>query len=166
MPSQLALKALAYMQSQIGQKENPRGSNWGHPVQDYLYSIGIDFPAAWCAALVYWSYEQASKELKIDNPVPRTGGSLKMFQLSKPENRILVSDVLAGHTTLMPGDIGVQDHGHGTGHTVIVEMQVGDRVKTVEGNTNDTGSREGFEVERKESLKMRAISSFIGFLRF
>lgn len=161
--SRLSETALKYQISQIGQQEKPRGSNWGHPVQSYLLRVGIDFPAAWCAALVYWSFDEASKELNVPNPVPKTAGSLRMYNDAFYVNKIPVSSVLSGKVKLQPGDIGIQDHGHGTGHTVIIENQVDlEWLNSVDGNTNDTGSREGYEVERKH----RRIDSFKGFLRY
>lgn len=54
------------------------------------------------------------------------------------------------------------DHGHGLGHTGIVEIVIGDILHTIEGNTNDTGSREGYEVCRKE----RNISNIKGYIRY
>lgn len=161
--SRLAELALKYQTLQLGKQEKPRGSNWGHPVQDYLLRVGIDFPASWCAALVYWSYDEAALELGIKNPLPRTAGSLRMWNDAKPENKIPVADVLSGKVKLQGGDIGIQDHGHGNGHTVMVERQFdAEWEESIDGNTNDTGSREGFEVEHKH----RRIDSFIGFLRY
>jgi hypothetical protein len=48
------------------------------------------------------------------------------------------------------------------GHTGIVESVEGDYVHTIEGNTNEDGSREGYEVARRKSL----IKSIHGFLRY
>ena len=52
----LSQKALAVAVSQIGVEETPRGSNWGVPVKDYLIPVGINFPASWCMAFIYWCY--------------------------------------------------------------------------------------------------------------
>jgi hypothetical protein len=63
----------------------------------------------------------------------------------------------------MKGDIFIMDFGGGKGHTGFVTQVIGDRIQTVEGNSNDEGSREGFEVCRKPGG--RSISSCKGFLR-
>jgi len=36
----------------LGTVEKPKGSNWGKEVQEMLKSVGINFPAPWCAAYV------------------------------------------------------------------------------------------------------------------
>ena len=65
MSSKLSLVALEIAITQIGNKEVPKGSNWGHPVQDYLARVGVDFPASWCMAFVYWSFDEASLRIQV-----------------------------------------------------------------------------------------------------
>lgn len=140
-------KAIEVAITQLDKQEMPRGSNWGPHVKKYLNSVGINFPASWCAAFVYWCFSQAGP-----NNLFKTGGVLNMWNHTDKEHR---------STTPQPGDIFIQDHGHGLGHTGIVEHVAGEYIDTIEGNTNDTGSREGYEVCRKRRL----ISSCIGFIR-
>lgn len=138
--------------SQIGQEEVPRGSNWGTAdkpaIINYLHSVGIDFPASWCMSFVYWCCNQETPKV----PLVKTGGVLRQWNEINPQYK---------HAHPLPGDIFIQDHGHGLGHTGFVESIVGDDMHTIEGNTNDTGSREGYEVCRR----VRKISSAIGFIR-
>lgn len=138
--------------TQIGQEEKPRGSNWGTPVKDYLFSVGIDFPASWCMAFLYWCIVKASKELGVPIPIYKSGGVLKTWQLSAPSIKVKTAEV---------GDIFIFDYGKGLGHTGIIEKIEGEFMHTIDGNTNDTGSREGFEVCRKKRL----LSKAIGFIR-
>lgn len=150
----LQQKALEIAITQIGEEEKPRGSNWGEPVKTYLASVGITFPASWCMSFVYWCFKEAAKELGIITPLLKTGGVLNAWQ--KAPAAVKVTDP-------QPGDIFIQDHGHGLGHTGIVEKVNNDgTVDTIEGNTNDTGSREGYEVCRRTRNK----SSIIGYLRY
>lgn len=149
----LQQKAIEIAISQLGQEEKPRGSNWGEPVKSYLASVGITFPASWCMSFVYWCFLQAAKALNIKTPLTKTGGVLNAW--NKAPATVKVTDP-------QPGDIFIQDHGHGLGHTGIVERVEGDNVYTIEGNTNDTGSREGYEVCRR----VRKKSSIIGYLRY
>lgn len=149
----LQQKALEIAITQIGEEEKPRGSNWGEPVKSYLAAVGIAFPASWCMAFMYWVFLRAANELGIKTPLLKTGGVLKAWQ--KAPAAVKVADP-------QPGDIFIQDHGHGLGHTGIVEIVDGDIVHTIEGNTNDTGSREGYEVCRRTRKK----SSIIGYLRY
>ena len=52
------------------------------------------------------------------------------------------------------------DFGKGLGHTGFVERIDGTSIHTIEGNTNDTGSREGYEVCRR----IRKINTIKGFI--
>lgn len=143
------IKHIEIAMSQLGVQEKPKGSNWGEPVQSYLKSVGITFPASWCMAFVYWCFKEAYGK---ENKLFKTGGVLKQWQSVDAKYKF---------KTPMPGDIFIQDHGKGLGHTGFVEKVQGDQIFTIEGNTNDTGSREGYEVCRR----FRKISSCIGFIR-
>ena len=133
--------------SQIGVEEIPKGSNWGQEVKKYLNSVGIDFPASWCMAFVYWCVEQTGI-----NPLIKTGGVLRQWNEIDPARKF---------KTPQAGDIFIMDFGKGLGHTGFVEEVQGNLIKTIEGNTNDTGSREGFEVCRR----VREIKKCKGFIR-
>lgn len=150
--SELSNKALSVAITQLDKQEVPRGSNWGPDVKGYLNSVGINFPASWCMAFVYWSFNQAAKQLAITNPLVKTGGVLAHF------NKAVSKRV----TTPQVGDIFIMDMGKGLGHTGIIERIEGDLLYTIEGNTNDTGSREGYEVCRRTRKK----SAMKGYLRY
>lgn len=147
----LQQKALAQAITQLGQHENPLGSNWGKPVQDYLKSVGINFPASWCMAFVYWCFEQVSEG---KNPLVKTGGVLNAW--NKADKKYRVTD------NPQPGDIFIMNFGKGLGHTGIVEKTDANFIYTIEGNSNDSGSREGIEVCRKQRPKTK----IVGYLRY
>ncbi len=142
---------------EIGKEEIPRNSNWGEHVQKYLKSVGITFPASWCMAFVYWCTKTAGV-LVPDGiggkkvPLIRTGGVLRQW------NEI---DKKYKFTSPSPGDIFIMDFGGGLGHTGFVESVSGDSIHTIEGNSNDEGSREGYEVCRR----VRKITACKGFIR-
>jgi hypothetical protein len=142
------MKHLETAITQLDKQEVPRGSNWGPDVQGYLKSVSINFPASWCMAFVYWCV----KESGVPNPLIKTGGVLAQW------NKI---DAKYKFKEPQEGDIFIQDHGKGLGHTGFVTKVQGDKIFTIEGNTNDTGSREGYEVCRR----VRDISSCKGFIR-
>jgi len=146
----LSKSALATAISQIGKCEQPLGSNWGTPVKDYLKSVGINFPASWCMAFVYWCFEQNSNK---DNPLVKTGGVLHAWNTEEKIHRVVEPQA---------GDIFIMDFGKGLGHTGIVEKVDGKYVHTIEGNSNNNGSRNGVMVVRH----IRLISAFKGFLRY
>lgn len=151
---QLALK---YAIAELGKQEIPLGSNWGPHVKKYLKSVGIDFPAAWCAAFVYWCFDQAAIEMGITNPIPRTGGVLRMWRMAEAKHK------LPATTQPRPGDIFIMDFGKGLGHEGIVQKFDATFIYNVEGNSNDSGSREGIEVTRKQRPRKGKI---IGYLRY
>jgi hypothetical protein len=155
--STLSDKALQIAISQLGKEENPRGSNWGKagdPIPAYLATVGINFPASWCMAFIYWCYEQAAEQLGLVNPMSKTGGVLTGWG-SRPRSQVKLPQA---------GDVFIMDLGHGLGHTGIIEKIDPDgTLHTIEGNTNDSGSREGYEVARKIRHNQKPI---IGYLRF
>ncbi|MGH7391749.1 MAG: peptidoglycan-binding domain-containing protein, partial [Candidatus Rokuibacteriota bacterium] len=65
-------KAIGIAAAEVGVLEQPPGSNRGPRVDQYLRAVGLD-PAggsfAWCAAFVYWCFDQAAHGLGRGNPV-------------------------------------------------------------------------------------------------
>jgi hypothetical protein len=147
----LSALALKKAQSQIGVQEIPKNSNAGPAVEKFLKSVGLGKGYAWCMAFVYWSVKEATTELNLSNPLTKTAGVINMWN-SEPDLRV---------TTPQAGDIFIMDFGKGVGHTGFVEKVAGLIVYTIEGNTNDEGSREGYEVCRRT----RKIAGIKGFLR-
>lgn len=134
--------------SQVGVQEQPRGSNKGPEVSQYLHSVGIDFPAAWCAAFVVWCHVQMGI-----SSIPHTGGVLDMWNKARSDHAV---------TQPQPGDVFIMDFGRGKGHAGVVESVSGDTLHTIEGNTDANGGREGYEVARRT----RKLSTVKGLLRF
>lgn len=147
----LATATLKTALSQLGVKEIPKGSNAGPEVEIYLRSVGLGKGYAWCMAFVYWCVNLSATKTAIKNPLKKTAGVLDQYN-SSPQ--LVVA-------TPQPGDIFIMDFGKGIGHTGIVEKVVGTNLYTIEGNTNDKGSREGYEVCRRK----REIKTIKAFLR-
>lgn len=148
----LAQTILEVAHSQLGVEEIPRGSNSGPQVDAYLKSVGLGKGYAWCMSFVYWCTKEACLKAGATNLLKKTGGVLAQWN-AKPELRV---------STPQPGDIFIMDHGKGTGHTGFVsKVFPNGNIETIEGNTNDDGSREGYEVCRR----IRTIKSCKGFLR-
>lgn len=148
----LAQKTLEIAIAQIGVEEIPKYSNSGPEVEIYLKSVGLTKGYSWCMAFVYWCTQSACRQITIKNPLKKTGGVLDQYN----SNPLLV------RTTPEVGDIFIMDLGKGLGHTGLVEKIVNNIIYTIEGNTNDTGSREGYKVCRRK----REIKTIKGFLRF
>jgi hypothetical protein len=150
----LQQKALEIAITQLGVEEKPHGSNAGPEVEMYLKSIGLGKGYSWCMALMYWCMQQAADALGRQNPMFKTGGVLMQWQKRKT--------LFGKYSSPQPGDIFIMDYGKGQGHTGIVERVEDGVVHTIEGNTNDEGSREGYEVCRRT----RQRSKILGYLRF
>lgn len=147
---QLADELIRTAGTQLGVKE-ATNHNDGAAVESYLKSVGLGKGYAWCMAFVYWCAKQAAAKLKLQNPLKATGGVLDEWQsgrgvhLAKPEQ----------------GCIFIMKHPEGY-HTGIVTGVFGDgSMHTIEGNTNDNGSREGTSVLRKT----RYLKDMIGYIR-
>lgn len=147
----LAQKTLEIAIAQIGVQEIPKYSNAGPEVEIYLKSVGLTKGYSWCMAFIYWCAQNAALQTKFKNPLKKTGGVLDQYNSSP----LLVQKVPE------IGDIFILDLGKGLGHTGIVEKVAGNIIHTIEGNTNDTGSREGYKVCRRK----REIKTIKGFLR-
>lgn len=148
----LAIASLQSAQSQLGVTEKPKGSNAGPEVEIYLKSVGLGKGYSWCMAFVFWNLLQASNLTKIANPLKKTGGVLAQFSFCK--NLIVKLP--------KPGYIFIMDFGHGVGHTGFVsQVFKNGTIETIEGNTNDDGSREGYEVAKR----IRKVSQMAGFIK-
>lgn len=147
-------RILSVAQSQLGISEGPKHDNTG-PMEKYLQAVGLGPGYSWCMGFVYWCVAQACKEGGLVNPLVKTGGVLRQWN-EVPKRYKITKDP-------KPGDIFIMDFGKGQGHTGFVTKVEGDRIFTIEGNSNDDGSREGYEVCRKPGG--RPIKSIKGFIR-
>lgn len=169
--SSLLTKVLAIAQSQIGVMEEPRGSNSGTKVNQYLRSVGLDPGFAWCVAFQYWCFQEAASALRRSNPMIKTAGVLDHWNQAGRRNipRITTQDAQNHPSQLKPGmifTIDVDDPG-GAGHAGFLEKIVDGKLMTIEGNTNTGGSREGIGVFRRDSRKLSSINKgFIDYSSF
>jgi hypothetical protein len=131
--------------SQVGVKET-LGANDGKEIRAYLKVTGFKQPVPWCAAFV--SYCLTSNG--IDNP--KTAWSPAWFADArklvdpvklKPEKADVFGVYFASHRRI--AHVGF-----------IHSWPPGDYFISVEGNTNDNGSREGDGVYKKRRIKRNA----------
>lgn len=161
----LQQQALYYATTQLGACEDPPGSNAGIEVENYLRSVGLPGGYAWCAAFVYWCYQQAANELSYPNPLWRTAGVMTHWRECHRNGGKRFETAKLKPGRILPGMIFVMDFGKGNGHTGIVESvdaQAG-TLTSIEGNTNEAGSREGIYVMRRER-RLISIKGFIDYV--
>jgi hypothetical protein len=168
-PDALLASVLKTASAEVGVMEEPPGSNRGPRVDQYLKAAGLDPAAgsfAWCAAFVYWCFRESALGLSRPNPVVRTAGVMDHWRRAEQAGarRLVADDATADPSRVHPGMIFILDTGGGSGHTGLVEAIEGGRLITVEGNTNDGGSREGVGVFRRNGRKINSINR--GFIDY
>lgn len=129
-------------------KMHPRefgGDNRGPWVR--LYMKGVDGPYQyWCAGFVSFCMKQAAEALNISLPI-QTSPSCDTLAAQAKREGIFVSERDVDPENLPEGSIFlVRNTSTDWTHTGIVTT-AGERVfRTIEGNTNDDGGRNGYEV--------------------
>jgi len=156
--TKIASEALKVAVTQIGVHEEG-GNNKGVKVGEYLSSVGLGQGYAWCQSFIYWCFKKASSNLAAANPVPKTAGVLNHWNTTIYGKKVAIPQV---------GDLFVMDFGKGMGHIGFVETidLVNKTFTTIEGNSNDEGSREGYEVAHRTGKLSRKINSVKGFIRY
>ncbi len=165
----LAAAVLAAAEGEIGVREDPPGSNRGPRVDEYLRGVGLNpaggsFP--WCAAFVYFCFAAASAQLGRRNPAVRTAGVLAHWNGAESHGarRIGMADAASQPQLVKPGQIFIIDYGRGAGHTGFVTGMRSGKLLTIEGNTNDGGSREGIGVFARHGRTIGSINK--GFIEY
>ena len=123
------------------------GRNRGPRVEEYQLENGGIIGESWCADFVCY--------------VLRRSNGLQ-FRHSRRALGLWEQNPGARRGEPRPGFVFVIDHGGGLGHCGFVTQVGGGDFDTIEGNTNEAGSREGDGVYRKT----RRIAECLGFLDF
>ena len=169
-PSALSEAAVAFAETQIGVMESPLGSNRGPEVDRYLRAAGLDpstgdFP--WCVAFTHFCYQSAAAQVGGPNPHVRTAGVLDHWnKAAKVPNaiRVTTKEAVASPARVTPGSLFIMDFGKGVGHSGLVVEVAGGKLVTIEGNTNDSGTRNGIGVFRRTARKIADINK--GFIDY
>ncbi len=135
------------------EKEHPRevgGQNCGPWVRLYMKgNEGASFP--WCAGFVSFVTSQAAAAFDAKLEVPYTVSCDVIAVEGKHRDRFVPERKMVGRTAEFHGGSIFLNRRTATDwvHTGIVVRFAKDMIETIEGNTNDDGSREGFEVVRR-----------------
>ena len=140
---------VAYAKQHLRQHAREIPPNSGPWVR--LYTGGKEGKSwPWCAAFATYMLKQAAETLAVGMAIPCTAACDVMAAKAGP--RFLSAPGPAARAKIRPGSFFVQ---RATGserrlykyrHTGIVVEAHGDFMRTIEGNTNDEGSAEGYEV--------------------
>lgn len=164
----LAVAALGTAVTQLGVMEEPTGSNRGPMVDQYLASTGTAPGNFWCMAFVHWCFREAAAATGVSNPFPKTAGCLDAWnkvRKARPTRVISRAAAMTDPSLVRPGQVFILDHGGGLGHTGFVRQSFGGPLRTIEGNSNPLGSRNGLGVFELNRRKV-ADPSLKGFLDF
>lgn len=128
----------AYHADVLKVQEEPKGSNRGPWVDRYLSAAGVEPGQPWCASFVTFLLEQVGKMPAVSGPA-----AVRNWAKWARANRRL-------RNVPMRGDLFYLLNADGTGHIGIVLEVVGGEIRTIEGNSNNNGSREGYAVVRHQ----------------
>lgn len=142
-------------QSQIGVKE-ATNNNDGVQVEKYLNSVGLNKGYSWCAAFVSWTYDAAG----VSNPNSAWSPDYFKSNVIYKRSHYMKQEPKAGDVFgIYFGNLKRIAH-----VGIITEWGVKETT-TIEGNTNDNGSRLGDGVYNKIRLtkQIYEVSNYIDF---
>ena len=130
----------------LGTEEKPKGSNWGKEVQQMLKSVGVNFPAPWCAAYVGIVCCNSCISYPYSGFVPNWSRDVwkakVIFDKTKKGRSILQTELRRGDiATIYFPNLRRDAH-------IFIVLGVTEKgnIITIEGNTNPGGSRDGYGV--------------------
>lgn len=131
------------------------GANKGQRVEEYLKAAGGKAGQPWCAAFVKWVFDQASISTPINVYSPTAQNKKNLVWAKKQSLKTPKSgDVFCLYYPKLKR----------IGHTGFFHRQVNKSIyESVEGNSNDSGSREGVGVFK---LKKRSLNATYSISRW
>ena len=169
--SSLAQSVLEIAAREIGVREKLLGTNRGPRVDEYIKSVGLNpsegsFP--WCMCFVYFCFKEATARIGSTNIIPKTGGVHLAWagsrNLGNAVKVVTAAEARRNPALVKPGMVFFIDTGSNRGHVGIVSDNNNGQLETIEGNTNEGGSREGIGVFRRSGRKVANIN--LGFVDF
>ena len=137
-------------------------------VNQYLKAVGLQPGYAWCQAFMYWCYNEAAKQLAQVNPTLKTASVAECWNKTVAKMKTTKEAAIHDITLIQPGAQFILLFDNGTGHTGMIERveQTGTStvLHTIEGNSNNDGSREGYAVVRHtRKLEEKSLKGFIKY---
>ena len=139
-------RVLTVAAAENGVLEDLKTQNQGPRVDEYIRAVGLN-PAGnpphgypWCMCFVYWCFEQAAVALGQSNPCVRTAGVVHHWENTKGK-RVAGWQATKDHSLVTAGMVFCKSVSEA--HTGIVCQVTDAGIVTIEGNTNEAGSREG-----------------------
>jgi hypothetical protein len=141
---------VAYAEQHLSQKPREIGGQNGGPWVR-LYMDGNEGSAwPWCAGFASFILKQACSTLQIQVPIQPSFSCDLLAASARDKNCFLAESKIADKKQIAPGSLFlVRRTSADWEHTGIVLSAEKGLFYTIEGNTNDEGSREGYEVCRR-----------------
>lgn len=155
----LVERVIASAKSIVGQKEKPGNSGFQDAAfQKRMEEVGFLPGESWC---VYTVEDIWKNGFGQDHPLYPELETLFSASATKTAGLFQKSELFQTGQIAQPGALALWRHGKGwQGHAgVVVEDLGGGKFRSVEGNTNQAGGREGVEVaikDRKTGEKFKA----------
>ncbi|AIE84426.1 hypothetical protein [Fimbriimonas ginsengisoli] len=127
-----ALRRAAYWTDVRKVEEQPRGSNKGPEVSYFLEAAGAHPGDPWCVSFVAANFKDSGGTELPPNPA----STHSWYEWAHQTGRLV--------TTPRRGDVFIIIESPTTGHGGHVIEMTGNSYRTLEGNTNDGQSREGY----------------------
>ncbi len=150
-------RVVAYAQQIVNEHPTELGNNEGPWVRAFMKGQEGRW-AAWCNGFVstVLDHAAASMSLTMDHWIPWSWSTQKSAQYAKSGkyqkiDYISPKELVDQDFEIMePGDLFLVLNGRGTPHHIgIIEYYEGLVIGSIEGNTNDEGSRDGYELVRR-----------------
>jgi hypothetical protein len=104
----------------------------------------------WCAGFVSYLLKQVCTSADIARPLAHTFSCDLLAADAREKHRFVSERDVQQGATVAPGSLFlVRRTSTDWVHTGLVTRTMGDAFETIEGNTNDDGDREGYEVCRR-----------------
>jgi hypothetical protein len=137
----LAGRLADILRAENGVREIPANSNKGPRVEEYQRATWLNGTGwAWCAAFICWGIQKLDEESPLPFPRPRTAGAWDFERWARVDAGPTVKLFKPRKSPIKKGDIVVFTFSH---IGLAIEDEKNGTVRTVEGNTSTSGSREG-----------------------
>ena len=124
-------KMVALAQAELGQAEQPPGSNDSPRIAEYRQATAGSGVGPWCAYFTSWAAKQAG--VPVGDAGQGFGSVDALYAWAQSSGKAIP----AGGATPQPGDLIVWDE-----HIGVVEAVLpGGRIQTIEGNSSDSVAR-------------------------
>jgi hypothetical protein len=138
-----ALRLVEILAAENGVREIPANSNRGPRVEEYqraTWLSGTGWP--WCAAFICWGILKLGEESPLPFARPRTAGAWDFERWARQDagGSVRLMKPRRAASPIKAGDVVVFTFSH---VGLAIEDEKNGFVRTVEGNTNGSGSREG-----------------------